>query len=308
MSDIDQRQPGFPLPSRRRRSGAGRLALAWAVGLSLAAVAGASAQPAPPAAAAGVTVTFLANEGLLLSTPQHGVLVDACVREPYLEYGAVNDQVWSALLRGAAPFERVDVVLVSHAHRDHFQVEAARELLLARPEVHFVVHEEVAAQLAAQWRDWSRVAARVVAVAPTDGAPVVWSREGVTVTLHRLPHGPARTNPENLAHVVEIGGRRVLHVGDAEATAAQVRATGIDTIDVALLPFWYWLGGQWATAREQFAGRLATLAVHVPPGQEDRALAEVVAPPKVFRRPLESVHYKGRSAAVGSTQAGPRGR
>jgi len=256
-----------------------------AMGIAAAPALGAAEGPA-----AGLDVIFLANEGVYLSGGGRAVILDGCVREPYYGYGAVPDDVWAKLLRREAPFERLDAVLVSHAHLDHFQVEACRELLLARPEARFVVHREVAALLAADWPRWNEVAPRVTEVAPADGKPERYSGDGVEVELLRLPHGAARTLPENLAHIVTLGGRTAIHVGDAEASAAALERSGLTgrTVDVGLLPYWYWSGDQWAAARAALSGRLGTVALHRPPAE---APATGPGAPYAFQKALERLRF-----------------
>jgi L-ascorbate metabolism protein UlaG (beta-lactamase superfamily) len=243
------------------------------------------------AAAPGVDVVFLANEGVYLTGGERGVLLDGCVRVPYLEYGAVPDEVWEKLLRGEAPFERLDLVLVSHAHRDHFQVEAARELLLARRETRWVVHREVATAIESGWTRWPEVTGQVTAVAPVDGERAAYRVAGLEVELLRLPHGPARSMPENLAHVVQIGGRTLVHVGDARASREDLARAGLQgrRFDVALLPFWYWGSPTWSAALDALAGRLGSVALHRPPGDPLPTRGE--GSPHDFSRPLERLHY-----------------
>lgn len=248
---------------------------------------------APSASPAGVEVIYLANAGVLLTDGQRGVLLDGCVREPYSGYAAVADGVWADLLVGASPFARLDLVLVSHAHRDHFQVDAARELLLARPAARWVVHREVAAALAEGWDRWREVADRVEPVAPADAEPVVWRGPGLEVELRRLPHGAARTVPENLAHVVHLGGRTIVHVGDAGGSAAELARAGLAgrRFDVALLPFWYWEGERWRPAREMLRGRLGSLALHLPPGERPSAEALAAGAPPAPAAPLDRFRF-----------------
>ncbi len=263
-----------------------RLLAATALLLTLA-----SAGRADTAAGAGVEVVFLANEGVYLTGGGRAVLIDGCVREPYYNYGAVPAEVWTKLLRAEPPFERLDLVLVSHNHRDHFQVEPARELLLARSDARWVVHREVATALEANWPRWPEVAGRVTAVAPTESAPAKHTSDGLEVELLRLPHGEARTLPENLAHVVHLGGRTLIHVGDAEASAADLARAGLSgrRFDVGLLPDWYWQDDTWKAALATLSGRLGTVALHRPPSQPPPAPAP--GGPHFFSRPLERVRY-----------------
>lgn len=243
------------------------------LGLALVLTCPAGFDPLVATDAPGVDVVFLANEGVYLEGGGRAVLLDGCVREPYFEYGTVPDDVWTKLLRAEPPFARLDLVLVSHAHRDHFQVEAARELLLARADARWVVHREIAAALADGWPRWREAEARVTAIAPADGEPHRHRGDGFEVELIRLPHGTARTLPENLAHVVHLGGRSLVHVGDAEASAADLRRAGLTsrTFDVGLLPYWFWQGDPWRAARDALAGRLGTIALHRPPAERPAA-------------------------------------
>jgi len=241
----------------------------------------------------GVEVLLVANEGVLLRGGGRALLIDGCVREAYAGYGAVPDDVWRRLLAGETPFERLDLVLVSHAHRDHFQVPAARELLLARPQATWVVHREVATLLAEGWERWPDVAGRVVAVAPTDGKPASWSRDGLEVELARLPHNPARTHPENLAHVVRLGGRTIVHVGDAHARPEQLAAAGLAgrAFDVGLLPYWYWEERDFAPALRALSGRLGNVALHIPPAEVLGLFEGVAGAPTVLPRPLAAAKF-----------------
>ena len=129
----------------------------------------------------------------------------------------------------------------------------------------------------------ARNSARRMRKAMTPAECALW------IELRRLPHGPARTLPENLAHVVHLAGRTIVHVGDAQATAAQIEAAGLAsrTFDVALLPSWYWLGDEWAFARRALAGRLGTIALHRAPGEAPPAAPAGESAPLVLDRPLD---------------------
>jgi L-ascorbate metabolism protein UlaG (beta-lactamase superfamily) len=271
---------------------AGRWLLVLAVGLAIGLWLGLPGAAAGESAG-GVTVHYLANEGVLLEDGQRGVLLDGCVRQPYAGYAAVPDAVWQRLLTGEPPFDTLRLVLVSHAHRDHFQVAPARELLLARRDLAWVVHREVADALAKDWGSWSLVSGAVTVVAPADGEVARWEGGGIAVEIRRLPHGKARTMPENLAHVVHLGGRSLVHVGDAAASVEDLDRAGLTAggYDVGLLPYWFWLADTWKPARERLGGRLGTVALHLPPDEAPPSPPAGEPAPVVLRAPLEQRRF-----------------
>ena len=76
---------------------------------------------------------------------------------------------------------------------------------------------------------------------------------GVNVAAMSFHHGSLMV--KNLAFLIEIGGMRILHVGDTEITADQVRPWRLaeQSIDVALLPAWHLAEPRWRPLVEEIA-------------------------------------------------------
>ena len=67
-----------------------------------------------------VTVTYVANEGVLIQSDSKQVLIDA-LHKPYLsEYLATPQKVLDDMMASRPPFEDIELLLVSHIHGDHF--------------------------------------------------------------------------------------------------------------------------------------------------------------------------------------------
>ena len=89
-----------------------------------------------------------------------------------------------------------------------------------------------------------------------------------------LHHGTG-TTVENLGFLLDLGGLSVLHVGDTQADADEVRALGLGDrrIDVAFIPFWYVLNEQWRPVVQQVIRPRHLIVMHVPqPGANDAYL------------------------------------
>lgn len=79
-----------------------------------------------------VEVTLVANAGVLLSYGGTTLLIDGIYGREGHPFSNLSPEVWRAMCAGAPPFERIDYLLFTHAHPDHFSPEMTMEFLRAR--------------------------------------------------------------------------------------------------------------------------------------------------------------------------------
>ena len=80
-----------------------------------------------------IQVTLTANAGVLLKYRDTAILLDALFSDEKQAYCSPSPAALEKMLRGEEPFERVDYVLFTHLHGDHFSEELTREFLSRRP-------------------------------------------------------------------------------------------------------------------------------------------------------------------------------
>ena len=187
-----------------------------------------------------VEITYLANEGFLLAAGDDKVLIDALF--PGIDgYPRVPPDLRSRLDRAEAPFDGVDLVLATHLHDDHFGPrEVARHL--ASSGAMFVSTPDAVERL----RRVSEPTVDIVAQHPGRGRRSRLSvGDDLAITVLNLHHGSR--DIQNLGFIVEIGGLKVLHVGDTEVKVADIAPLelGADAVDVALLPGWILAEPSW---------------------------------------------------------------
>lgn len=191
--------------------------------------------------AAPLTITFLANEGVHLAAGDKAVLIDALFERYGPDFALPADSTRAALAAARPPFHDVDVVLVTHRHGDHFHPTPVAAHLRANPRATLLTSRQVIDSLRAYPPAASLPAHQLVAPPVPRGQRQRHAVAGIPVELLGLPHGgnPNRV-PDHLGYVVELGGKRVLHVGDTDISEAAFRPLRLDTarIDVALLPDW----------------------------------------------------------------------
>ncbi len=221
-----------------------------------------------------MTVTYLANEGFLLSAGETKVLVDALF-PGIRHYPKLTEDTRAELLAARPPFDEVDLVLATHSHEDHFGPAETLAFLSASPNAVLVTTPQAVARLTAAADFDPAIRARVHAIHPAEGASQTVSASGASVEVLNLHHGHERRPPiDNLGFVIHLGGFVVLHIGDTEATLPEFSAYALGSrrIDLALLPGWFLAEPKWTPVTHSLSPR-ALAAMH---------LAEPDAPPSWF--------------------------
>jgi len=99
------------------------------------------------------SLTYIANAGVMLSLDGKKILIDPLTTPGNELYLDTEQGAREALLTNSAPYDHVDVVLVTHHHRDHFHADGILALLKAQPGAHLVSTPEVIQRLEAAGAD-----------------------------------------------------------------------------------------------------------------------------------------------------------
>jgi L-ascorbate metabolism protein UlaG (beta-lactamase superfamily) len=89
---------------------------------------------------------------------------------------------------------------------------------------------------------------------PKEGSTQVQTTLGLDVlNLHHGRDRSGRYPPvENLGFIIQLGGWRILHVGDTEITSDEFEAyaQSLGRIDVAMIPTWFLMGKSWESVEQ----------------------------------------------------------
>ena len=222
------------------------------------------------AAEADVSITQLANEGALISDGHSRVMIDGMVVEPYSIYAGLPPQAAADFSNVSGPFADIDLVLASHRHHDHNQPAFACEFMQKSRGSTLVTSAEVIGLMREKCRPFVTGSERVKAIDPQVRAPVVIEEGGARVTVYRLSHGKRKyAKIDNFAHLVELGGVRVLHIGDGAMDPEAFEAAGLAGVeaDVVFIPVWFFRPGPGAAVVEAYLDAPIKIAVQVPPDE-----------------------------------------
>ena len=243
-------------------------------------------------AAADVTVTTLANQGVVISDGVTRVMIDGLVVDPYSIYAGLPASAAGLFERREGPFADVDLVLVSHRHHEHNQpAYACRFLQNSRAQI--VTSGQVIGLMREKCRTFMTTSERVREIDPQPGSAVDLQVGQAHITVFPLSHGKRKyARIQHFGHLVEMGGVTVLHVGDAAVDERDFEAAGLQdrSLDVALIPFRFFEPGRGEAIVQRYMNARVKIAVHIPPDEleEVRAwLAETRPEVHVPAGPLE---------------------
>ena len=86
-------------------------------------------------------VTYIANEGFMIAMGSTKVLIDALPNSKY--YVNPSDTMVARVMDDIPPFDKVDIVLVTHDHPDHFNAEMMSRFLLKHPAAQCIASSEI---------------------------------------------------------------------------------------------------------------------------------------------------------------------
>lgn len=221
----------------------------------------------------GVTLTYLGNMGVLLEAGERRIVVDGFHRGGLAEYAAVPVRLLEPLEGARPPFTSLTAALTTHRHKDHFDSRSVASRLTADSLVLYAGPPEVIDSVSAALPALPN-RSRIRAVRPI-GDDRIRIADGILGL--NLPHNPTPSRrAENVGYLIEIGGLKVLHVGDADPTIENYRGQrlGEERVDIAIVPFWYLLGEN-DRVRQLIQPRV-WVATHVPPSDTAKVRQDVL--------------------------------
>ena len=224
------------------------------------------------------SITYIGNEGVFISDGTKAVLIDGLHREYGPEYLFPPPELLSAMEQARPPFDQVRVLLVSHVHGDHFHPESVGLHLRSNPKATLVTDAQKAADIARNYSAHESVRAQVHEATPEWKQTIAFEKDGIRVKLLGMKHGSDRFWwMKNLGHIVEIGGKKFFHFGDADVADENFAAFNLpaEKIDVAFVPYWFLLSDEGRRiVRERIAAK-SVIAVHIPPRTAEADVARI---------------------------------
>lgn len=218
----------------------------------------------------GLTITYIANEGVFLQKGNKKVLIDALHERYRPEYMYPSDHLRTQMEQGKAPFNDMDLVLVSHIHADHFGASTCARQLKNNPKTVLIGSSQIRDSLRKtvyfnQVKNQLKIATRTEQVTINQ----------IPVKILKIAHGwPSRHGwVKNFGYVVDMDGQKVLHIGDARLFEPIFKELALqkENIEVAILPMWFNVSEEGKKLVEKYIRPKHIIASHISVGDEKQS-------------------------------------
>lgn len=180
----------------------------------------------------GLSIVYTGNMGVLIRNNESSVLIDGLHEYYGRDYLNPPDSVIEKMMHNEHPFEKLDLVLFTHYHRDHFSRKLAAEFLS------FSANRRIAGS--EQVRDSLRND-RVLNVSGINKRFIYDSTLKLSVSAYDIPHTwPQRHSAvQNIGYLVQFNGFRIFHIGDADIRELSFKNQDFIKPDVLIVPVWF---------------------------------------------------------------------
>jgi L-ascorbate metabolism protein UlaG (beta-lactamase superfamily) len=218
-----------------------------------------------------VAITYVANEGFLMCGGGNKVMVDAIFTGGGGTYYTPPSDVLAEERTATAPFDKVDAVLITHSHSDHFKNNYVVQHMTNDPAAILIGSPQVSNALAGV-SGFAQITNRLIVATPAPGSTVEFPIAGIDFKVLPLQHAAdPSTNVQMVGFLFTIGGLRVFHPGDSALNLQEYQTLNLadENIDVFFTPFWLFDDSQNAQAIINYINPKTVIAMHVPIGQSD---------------------------------------
>ncbi|MCP4724765.1 MAG: MBL fold metallo-hydrolase [bacterium] len=204
-----------------------------------------------PQSESSLEVTYIANEGFLISSQNKQVLIDALFGREGIDWCVTPPRdIMKKMENAENPFDNIDLILTTHWHIDHFDPISVSNHLKNNPDGIFISSNQTIEMLKKESDNYENIRGQVIEQTPDLFSSESLSVNGINVKVFRIHHsayfevneetGKRKNRHEdvvNLGFIVDIGGFRIFHAGDENADPDTYKKLRLDreNIDIAFL-------------------------------------------------------------------------
>ncbi|SMD37064.1 L-ascorbate metabolism protein UlaG, beta-lactamase superfamily [Reichenbachiella faecimaris] len=240
--------------------------------------------------------TYIANSGVLIQSGSSKILIDAFFTDGKGRFLTPESAQLDAMVAERPPYNNLSLALATHAHPDHFSPQQIGKLLFTNKKLNCLATPQVVDSIEAVMVNFESIHDRTLTF-PLSRSWKTYTQEGLTVKAAYSRHaGKSNAKVQDLIYLIEINGKKILHLGDADMDTDRFEELKLDfeEIDIAFVPFWYMTNFYGAEFVKQHIAAKKVVAVHVPDNYNPQSLAKIknfLPNAIIFDQPGQSVTF-----------------
>jgi L-ascorbate metabolism protein UlaG (beta-lactamase superfamily) len=172
-------------------------------------------------------VTYLANCGFLYENDKSKVLIDPFGTEYGSYFYLPSEATKNNICRGNNPFKKIDLLLITHIHGDHFNAKLTEKFLLNNSKVKMICPPQVYKLMKDSCSSFASIESRIICPDLSMNESKRIKINDFSVTAIRMQHGTDRSlegvsiqdyteyeKTENFGYVIHYNKKNVFHQGD----------------------------------------------------------------------------------------------
>ncbi len=239
-----------------------------------------------------IKITYLQNEGVMISDGESMVLIDALFTNStgWIGMSSANQ---ADLINARSQYNNANVVLTTHNHGDHFNPSSVNSYLSNSSSTRFIGTSQITGSISNQ--------SQIENITPELGESITKTVNGIEITVINITHfnpidGTNFSNVENYAYLIRIGGFKILHLGDGDLKASNFENYNLNNlgINVALIPTFIFSGQLSSTNRQvllDFIKPLNVIGLHLFNGTTKEQVQAIHPTAVVFNKSLQFVRF-----------------
>lgn len=196
-------------------------------------------------------ITYISNEGFLVETENNKIAFDTFFDKIDADWcDSPNDSILNLMQKNMSPFNNIDIIFISHKHRDHFDESVLINHLTINKKGIVVCPNKVKSILS-KHPNYKSFRERVVSITPQEYEDSCININDIPIRIMRFEHSHTMITDtitgepfnkhqdiENLGYLLEIDGVKLFHCGDTNPLNKKEYTTyalNEENIDIAFL-------------------------------------------------------------------------
>ena len=216
-----------------------------------------------------INLTYIANAGFLVESGGKQLIIDALFKQGWDTYLTPSESQVSLITNRKFPFDKTNLMLITHDHGDHFDAAMVVYYLKNNTE-NMLIAPPLVINAILKNPDNIKLKEQMVDLDKINRTKNDITIHGIRVRSFFIQHDN-RTEIENVGYLIDINGIKVFHSGDyngSEITEFEKLALQKEKIDVAILNFYgFWSIEEERTFTKKYINPKNIALMHIPPAE-----------------------------------------